>query len=760
MGTRPPHEIGVCLTNPMDRKLLASYLSDSGYGVRFVDSSHILEDITPQCSLLIVDESVARRSHEHLLMCKQRHDHVFLPLLIVLPSKSDGAPWLTNGFDDVLRIPITKVELRARLEVFLRVREQSEMLVRATNERFRALVEHTSDGISLLDAQGRIIYESPSTSRVMGFPEGERLGQDIIDMFHPDDTHIARRAMQKLLQSPGNVQSVECRCIHKDGTWRWIEAVATNMLHEPSVHAIIANFRDVTERRREQEARAQLAAIVDSSEDAIVSKTLDGTITSWNAGAEQLYGFSADEAVGAPTSTFIPLERYAEEQMVLEQIKSGVAVKSLETVRMRKDGQLVDVSMTISPVKDASGVIIAASSISRNITEQKRAAEALKQSEHRFATIFHASPAAMLLARLADGRVVDINESYGRLTEYQRCELLASDNMGSDFRVNPAKRTDIMQVLCEQGSVRDHEIEFRTRSGTVHEALCSMEKVIVDGEQCILATLFDITDRKRAESEVRRLNSELEQRVAERTQALVTANRELEAFSYSVSHDLRAPLRAIDGFSRILLENYAGLLTPEARHYLQRVRDNAQKMGQLIDDLLTFARLSRQPLAKRPINPTGLVNECVADLQIEQEERQVKWKIDDLPECHADPVLLKQVWVNLLGNAFKYTRHRDVAVIEVTSHNENGIDIYVVRDNGAGFDMQYASKLFGVFQRLHRDDAYEGTGVGLAIVQRIVHRHGGRVWAEAEVGRGAALYFTLKGHQDDGTSDYHGSSAG
>jgi light-regulated signal transduction histidine kinase (bacteriophytochrome) len=243
--------------------------------------------------------------------------------------------------------------------------------------------------------------------------------------------------------------------------------------------------------------------------------------------------------------------------------------------------------------------------------------------------------------------------------------------------------------------------------------------------------------------EIQCLNAGLEQRVTERTRQLEAANEELEAFAYSVSHDLRAPLRAINGFARILLEQHAPRLDADLQRYLHLVRDNAQHMGRLIDDLLAFSRLSRQPLNTQPVALAVLVHSVLADLQVNQDERKLEVVIGGLPTCQADPMLLKQVYVNLLSNALKFTQPRVTARIEIGAYADQGQCVYYVKDNGVGFDMQYATKLFGVFQRLHRAEEFEGTGVGLAIVQRIIHRHGGRVWAEAAVDQGAAFYFTL-----------------
>ncbi|MEA2646567.1 MAG: hypothetical protein QOE92_1650 [Chloroflexota bacterium] len=256
-----------------------------------------------------------------------------------------------------------------------------------------------------------------------------------------------------------------------------------------------------------------------------------------------------------------------------------------------------------------------------------------------------------------------------------------------------------------------------------------------------------VEDLRRSEADVRELNVGLERRVAQRTAQLEASNKELEAFSYTVSHDLRAPLRAIDGFSRILQDEHREGLSDGARRYLDLVSGNAQDMGRLIDGLLTFSRLSRAPIQKQSINPSEVAAGVAATLRAGLNGRRVDIDIQPMEPCRSDPILLQQVFANLLGNAVKFTRDREVAHVEVGSQPaESAADgpyVYFVKDNGVGFDMKYSDKLFGVFQRLHGTTEYEGTGAGLAIVQRIVHRHGGRVWAESEPGKGASFYFTL-----------------
>ncbi|HAD03232.1 MAG TPA: hypothetical protein DCF93_00725 [Desulfuromonas sp.] len=253
----------------------------------------------------------------------------------------------------------------------------------------------------------------------------------------------------------------------------------------------------------------------------------------------------------------------------------------------------------------------------------------------------------------------------------------------------------------------------------------------------------EVAERRQAEGEVRALNEELENKVAERTAKLQSANHELESFSYSVSHDLRAPLRAIDGFSKILLEDHTSHLEAEGIRLCGVISDSARRMGRLIDDLLAFSRLGKTEINLTTVDMTALAAEVFAELTTPQERERIDFRLASLPEVKGDPALLRQVWANLLGNALKFSANKEEAIITVDATRQDEQNVYVVRDNGAGFDMRYANKLFGVFQRLHHEREFAGTGLGLAIVQRIVERHGGQVWAKSAMNRGATFFFTL-----------------
>jgi PAS domain S-box-containing protein len=398
-----------------------------------------------------------------------------------------------------------------------------------------------------------------------------------------------------------------------------------------------------------------------------------------------------------------------------------------------------------SPIETAEGALVLNTIV--DISQRRQAEEALRTSELDFRASFYSSAVGQAQVAPVTGRYLRVNPRFCEISGYSEEELLRMtfrDLTHPDDRENDGAAHERM-VSGETTEVNREKRYLRKDGRTVWIQInASVIRDLAGRPMRTLAVIVDISERMRAEEEVQKLNADLEQRVEERTAQLEAANKELEAFSYSVSHDLRAPLRAVDGFSQAVLDDYASQLPEDCARYLRRIRAGAQKMGNLIDDLLTLSRLSRAPLGKRRVDTGILVKGVLEDLQSLPHARQVDVRIGELPSCLCDPALLKQVWINLLSNALKYTLKKETPVVEIGCTRQPEGDVYFVRDNGTGFDMRYANKLFGVFQRLHRAEDYEGTGVGLAIVQRIIQRHGGRVWAEAEVDRGATFYFTLE----------------
>lgn len=424
--------------------------------------------------------------------------------------------------------------------------------------------------------------------------------------------------------------------------------------------------------------------MVESVPVAIIFVSTEGKITFANHAAEMLFGYSSKEIIGGDTAIFLPPGHGNEEKELIAKIMQVPGVSHYETERMQKGGAIIDVAVTISPIKDSLGKVIGASKISLDITERKK-----REKE-----------------------------------KDKRAEELIVANRELVFQNSEKEKRAAELIIANQ------ELAFQS----AEKGKRASELVIANNE-----LILQNADKEKRAMELTKANAELV--VAE--EQLKAANDELEAFSYSVSHDLRAPLRAIHGYTQILKEDYGEQLNEDANRVMNNIMKSAQKMGMLVDDLLAFSRLGRKELQEQDINMDNMVQEICSELQNEQPQRVIEFHTKPLQSAQADNTTIRQVWYNLIANAINYTGHRAQAIIEIGSEIKGTEIIYYVKDNGAGFDMRYANKLFGVFQRLHSEDEFEGTGVGLAIVQRIILKHKGRVWAEGKVDEGATFYFTL-----------------
>ena len=507
---------------------------------------------------------------------------------------------------------------------------------------------------------------------------------------------------------------------------------------------------DLTERTEADEAfhlaQQRLSLNVDRTPLAVIEFDVEGRVREWNSAAVAVFGYSRQEAIGQHWRFIVPATLLAQVDGVWASILGQRGGNRSTNENITKDGRTISCEWLNTPLITRKGRTIGVASLIEDITERKEAKEALRKRDAILEAI-NQGTTNLICVKDRQGKVIMANPAMCRFLGKTESELLGQDDLLVFTDADLARQ--IRETDCRVMDARCSE--------TVEETICLPDRPgtclftkspYLDARGDVVGVIgvgVDITERKWMEAALRTLNVELEHRVRERTVQLEAANQELEAFSYSVSHDLRAPLRHVLGFAELLAQETGGQLSEKSRRYLKTITDASKEMGELIDDLLAFCRMGRAQMRETSVDLGALVQKTLRDLETAASGRNIDWKIPPLPAVQGDPTMLKLVLANLLGNAVKYSRPRDPAQIELGCAGEEDQRIILfVRDNGVGFDPQYAHKLFGVFQRLHRADEFEGTGVGLANVRRIIARHGGRTWAEGAVDKGATFYFTLR----------------
>ncbi len=499
-------------------------------------------------------------------------------------------------------------------------------------------------------------------------------------------------------------------------------------------------------RKSEEDLRVTLHSIG----DAVIATDGTGHVVLMNPVAEALTGWGEAQARGRPLPEVFQIlneeTRRPVESPALRVLREGRVVGlANHTLLVARDGTERPIADSGAPIRTAGdGAVRGVVLVFRDQTEERRRIDALAESERRFRTLFEQAAVGVAQIDSTTGRFARVNRRYCEITGYDATELMTRSFESATHPEDLATHRKNMHALT---AGLDREIRMEQRylckdGGTVWVNL-TVSPMWAAGEApgFQIAVVDDITARKRAEEEIRRLQDSLEQRVEERTADLAAAVRELESFSYSVSHDLRAPLRAINGYSRLLAEAEAQHLGAESRALLDRVIANTMKMEQLIDDILEYSRAGRRPMVPGVVDLKQLVSTVVSELV--ETSPLARVTIGELPQVRGDQVMLKQVFANLIGNALKFSSGRAQPMVEVGATDEDGRTVFFVKDNGVGFDMRYAGKLFSMFQRMHGDAEFPGTGVGLVLVKRLVERHHGRVWAQAQPERGAIFSFTL-----------------
>jgi PAS domain S-box-containing protein len=629
---------------------------------------------------------------------------------------------------------------------FYRERYETEEMLRRSEEKYRELFQNAQVGMyrSKLDGSA-ILAVNRKLCEIFGYSEEEIIGNPATIRWGDAG---ARERMIAAVKERGSLFDSEIEIVTKSGE---VRTCSVSVALFPDLGYLEGSAIDITDRKQVDEALAReqhlMTTLIENIPDAIYFKDAKSRFLRINQCLARQFELSDPaQAVGKTDFDFYSLEHaqaaFNDEQ---EIIRTGQPVLNLEEMETWPHRLPTWVSTTKMPLRDPTGQIIGTFGLSRNITENKRIEEELRASEERFRRVVIDSPFPILL-HAEDGTILQISNSWCEISGYTREELATvadwTERAYGEHRERIQPAIDALYGLDHWKAEGDYRIH--TKDGAIRIWNFSSAPLgrLPDGRRLVLSMAKDVTERREAENEVRRLNTELEQRVKDRTSQLEDTNKELEAFSYSVSHDLRAPLRAIDGFARILTEDYTPRLDAEGKRVLDIICAEAKRMGQLIDDLLAFSRLSRQPIRTMEVDMGALAKTVFEECGAQAPGRKLKFKLQPAPPAHGDPVMLRQVLANLIGNA-KYTRPKDTAEIEVGGRTGGEESLYYVKDNGVGFDMNYVHKLFGVFQRLHTEAEFEGTGVGLALIQRVIHRHGGRVWAEGKVNEGATFYFTL-----------------
>jgi len=504
-------------------------------------------------------------------------------------------------------------------------------------------------------------------------------------------------------------------------------------------------IQDVQQAKAQAEERRdsaeRLAAIIESSQDAIIGKTLDGILTSWNTGAEKMYGYSSEEVLGKSIKAIIPPEKLAELEKILQTIRKGERLDHFETLRRRKDGKLIDVSLTVSPIKDASGSLIGASAIARDITEIKRAREIALEREKWFgALIEHSSDLLMQLD--VEGKVIFVSPSAKRILGYETDEIL--NRIIFEF-IHPDDLNLVhglfKDILSKEDNAISGEARFRHKDGSWRWLEGSGKNLLYNHNiKAIVINARDFTDRKKFEEKLTEFAAELKKN-----------NEELESFAFIASHDLQEPLRIVSSYAQLFTQRFSDKLDETSSRYLAYIVDNIKRMQDMISGLLIYSRIGRKGQVMSLVDCDKICENALANLKLSIEQKGVNIQKGRLPILLANEVELLQLFQNLIGNAIKYC-DKEKAVVEISSYKGENSWVFCVRDNGIGIEQEYFQQIFEIFKRLHTQKEYPGTGIGLAICKKIVDTNGGDIWVESNLGEGSKFFFRMpvrKGNDDE-----------
>ena len=573
--------------------------------------------------------------------------------------------------------------------------------------------------------------------RIYGVKKGKLPFEDIMKVVYQDDVPQVQRTLDESLKT-FKPYDLEHRIIRPDGEIRHIHTRGRVLVDEEGKSTKMYGVtEDITERKHAEEQIKRLADIVDSSDDAIIGEDLNGMILTWNKGAEKIYGYSAREMVGKPIFVLVPPSEHDKINELIEKVKKGSKVAHYEAQRTKKDGTIICILVTLSPIKNVDGEVTGISSIVRDITERKKAEKALIESEEKLNTTIESSPDSIIASDL-DLNITSCNRATVNMYEASSSEELIGLNAME--LIDPKDRQKLIEstkiALMEKKSVtlELNSITMNTKKVFPVEISGNSIRNAEGYPIGFVAITKDITERKNAEKEREILIGELER-----------SNKELQQFAYIASHDLQEPLRTISSFTQLLARRYKGQIDKDADEFIDFIVDGTNRMQAMIKDLLQYSRVQTRGEEFKPTDVQDALDKALFNLKITIDENNAEITHDKLPVVIADEKQLIQLFQNLIGNAIKFRKQDEVPKIHVLSKKDEENNEYIlgVSDNGIGMDQQYAGRIFELFQRLHTRDEYKGTGIGLAVAKKIVERHGGKIWVESEPGIGSTFYFTL-----------------